>query len=87
MKIKSTTIIRTVVLAVTLLNSILTACDINPLPFSEEQLYEGLSAVATVIASLWAWWENNSFTKNAIAADEVYEQLQAEDKTPNADER
>ena len=86
MKIKNATIIRTVVLAVTLLNSILTACGINPLPFSEEQMYEGLSAAATVIASIWAWWENNSFTKNAIAADEVYDELQARDKE-SADER
>lgn len=86
MKIKSATIIRTIVLAITLINSILTACGINPLPFSEEEVYEGLSAVATVIASIWAWWENNSFTKNAIAADKVLDELQAKDKTP-ADER
>ncbi len=86
MKIKNATIIRTIVLAVTLLNSILTACGINPLPFSEEQVYEGLSAVATVIASIWAWWENNSFTKNAIAADKVYDELKARDKE-SADER
>lgn len=86
MKIKNATIIRTVVLALTLLNSILTACGINPLPFSEEEMYEGFSAVATVIASIWAWWENNSFTKNAIAADEVLDSLQAKDKE-SADER
>lgn len=87
MKVKTSTIIRTIVLAVTLLNSILTACGINPLPFSEAEMYEGLSAVATVIASLWAWWENNSFTKNAIKADEVYEQLQAEDKAIEESEK
>lgn len=75
MKIKTATIVRTVVLAITLLNSILTACGINPLPFSEEEMYEGLSAVATVIASIWAWWENNSFTKAAILADEEYDRL------------
>lgn len=86
MKVKTATIIRTIVLAITLLNSILTACGINPLPFSEEQVYEGLSAVATVIASLWAWWENNSFTKNAIAADELYDELKANEKA-SADER
>ena len=87
MKIKTATIVRTVVLAITLLNSILTACGINPIPFSEEEMYEGLSAVATVIASIWAWWENNSFTKNAIKADEVYEELQAQDKAIEENER
>lgn len=87
MKIKNATIIRTIVLAITLLNSILTACGINPLPFSEEQMYEGLSAVATVIASIWAWWENNSFTKNAIKADELYEELQEQDKAATESEK
>ena len=80
MKVKTATIIRTVVLAITLLNSILTACGINPLPFSEEELYEGVSAVATTIASIWAWWENNSFTKNAIKADEIYEELKESER-------
>ena len=63
-----------------MLNSILTACGINPLPFSEEELYEGVSAVATTIASIWAWWENNSFTKNAIKADEIYEELKESER-------
>ena len=80
MKIKTATIVRTVVLAITLLNSILTTCGINPLPFSEEEMYEGLSALATTIASLWAWWENNSFTKAAILADEEYDRLKEEEE-------
>ncbi len=75
MKVKTSTIVRTVVLALALLNSVLTACGINPLPFSEEEMYEGVSAVATTIVSLWAWWENNSFTKAAIEADKVYDEL------------
>lgn len=26
----------------------------------------------TVVSTLWAWWKNNSFTKNAQEADEKY---------------
>lgn len=29
----------------------------------------------TSAAAIWAWWENNSFTKEALAADSYLEQL------------
>lgn len=74
-KVSAETIIRTVVLAVTLINSILTAAGKNPLPFAEDELYGIISSVATIGASLWAWWKNNSFTQNAIEADEVLKNL------------
>lgn len=70
MKCKKETWIRTVVLAVSLLNQLLTVFGQNPLPFSDEAVYEGLSALVTVGASLWSWWKNNSFTAEAVAADE-----------------
>lgn len=62
--------IRTVVLAVALLNQILTAAGMNPLPFSEEGMYQFLSTVVTAGVSLWNWWKNNSFTAYAVKADE-----------------
>ncbi len=80
MNVKASTIIRTIVLAVVLVNNILTMNGLNPLPFSEEEMYEIVSGIATVAASLWAWWENNSFTKAAIKADEEYERIKAEEK-------
>ncbi len=63
------TISRTVFLALALVNSLLTAFGKNPLPFSDEELYAGVSSVVNVIASLLAWWKNNSFTKEALKAD------------------
>ena len=70
MKCNKDTWIRTVVLAVSLINQLLTVFGQNPLPFSDDAVYEGLSAVVTVAASLWSWWKNNSFTAEAVAADE-----------------
>ena len=75
---KKETIIRTALLFLALLNQILTLCGINPLPFSDEQVYEGLSFAATAVTALWAWWKNNSFTKAAQAADQLLEQLKGE---------
>ena len=69
-KIEKGTIVRTVVLAVALVNQGLTISGRNPLPFTTEEVGQGVSMVLTVGASLWAWWKNNSFTQAAIAADE-----------------
>lgn len=76
-KIPTETIIRAIVLFVTLVNTILTMSGKNPLPFAEEELYAWLSAAATVAATLWAWWKNNSFTPEAIQADEYLAELKA----------
>lgn len=69
-KIEKGTIVRTAVLAVALLNQALTISGHNPLPFSDEDVGQGVSMLLTVGASLWAWWKNNSFTQAAITADE-----------------
>lgn len=75
MKVKTETIVRTIILVVALVNQILTATGKNPLPFSETEMYEGLTALVTIGAALWAWWKNNSFTKAAITADEYMNEL------------
>lgn len=76
-KVSKETIIRTVVLVFALVNQVLTALNINPLPFSEEEVYEAMSLVLTAAASIWAWWKNNSFTAAAIEADKLKDQLKA----------
>ena len=63
------TVLRTAVLVIALINQLLTVFGKNPLPFSNEAVYEGLSMVVTVGASLWSWWKNNSFTPDAVEAD------------------
>ena len=83
-KISAETIIRTIVLAFVLINQTLTMLGKNPLPYSEETVYEFFTAAATVIASLWAWWKNNSFTKEAIAADEYMNALKDDKSVQSA---
>lgn len=75
MKIKTETIIRTVILAVALINQILTSTGHCVLPITDAQITEGITLVFTIGASVWAWWKNNSFTKCAIQADEVLSNL------------
>ena len=84
-KVSVETIVRTVVLVATLINSVLTMLGKNPLPFSEDDLYTVLSAAATIAATVWAWWKNNSFTTEAIKADEYLHELKADRNAESED--
>lgn len=77
MQVKKETIIRTIVLVVALVNQALTIAGKSPLPFEAEEITEGLSYLFTVVAALWAWWKNNSFTSAAIKADNVMHAIKA----------
>ena len=79
MKIKADTIARTIVLILALVNQVLAMCGKNVLPFADETIYELVTLLFTIGASAWAWWKNNSITKNAIEADEYLTQLKKEE--------
>lgn len=74
-KIKTETIIRTVVVLVALINQILAICGKDTLPLYESDIVQIVTLVATIASSLWAWWKNNSFTHNAIKADDYKQHL------------
>lgn len=69
---------RTICLIVALLNSLLTAFNKSPLPIDNEQLQQLVSTLITVVVAIINWWKNNSFTKEAIEADELFARLRAE---------
>lgn len=74
-KIKIATLTRTAVLILALANQILSATGHSPIPVEDAQLEQLISTGLTVGAAIWAWWKNNSFTKEAIAADNYLESL------------
>lgn len=74
-KVKANTIARTIVLILALINQGLAIAGKETLPFTEDTVYQAVSLIATIVASLWAWWKNNSFTKNAIEADKILAKL------------
>lgn len=71
------TIARTAVLLLALTNQILSAMGKSPLPIESTTVEQLVTAGITTIAALVAWWKNNSFTKEAIAADKEYDRLKA----------
>ena len=70
-KISKGTIIRTAVLGLAIVNNALAIAGKSPLPVDNQTVTEVISFVFTTAAAFAAWWKNNSFSQNAIAADEV----------------
>ena len=68
------TVARTAVLLLALTNQVLSAMGKPLLPIDSAELEQLVTAGCTTVAALIAWWNNNSFTQAALAADEVYEQ-------------
>lgn len=71
--ISAGTIARTAVLLLALTNQMLSALGKPVLPIKSAQLEQLVSVGITTVASLVAWWKNNSFTQEALAADVEYE--------------
>jgi len=71
-KISRGTIIRTVVLALALVNQLLVSFGYAPFPVGSEELTEILSTIFTLVTAIIAWWKNNSFTQKAIEADATF---------------
>ena len=69
------TIARTAVLALALINQILSAAGKPVLPIESTQLEQLISTGFTTVSALVNWWFNNSFTKEAIQADAEFERL------------
>ena len=69
--IQTGTIVRTALLALALLNQILVYTGHSVLPITDAILEMIITNGFTLVMSLIAWWKNNSFTKKAIAADQV----------------
>lgn len=72
-EITAGTIARTAVL-------LLSAFGKSPLPIESATVEQLVTAGITTTAALIAWWKNNSFTKEAIAADKLYASLRQENR-------
>ena len=65
------TIARTIILALALVNQILTATGHGIINISDDDVNTLISTIFTVVSAVVAWWKNNSFTQSALKADEV----------------
>lgn len=78
MKITKGTIIRTIALAVVLLNLLLKALGKPLIDYDEGTVMYWLEYIIEMAVILVTFWKNNSFSENAIKADEFLKQLKNE---------
>lgn len=69
MEITAGTIARTIILALALINQLLSASGHAVIPIEDATIESLVSTAFTVIVALVAWWKNNSFTKTAQFGD------------------
>lgn len=73
-------IVRLAVLIILLINQTLIVMGWSPLPYTEDQIFEAVSSVATVAVAIWTWYKNNNVTKEAQQAQEYLDKLKGEGK-------
>lgn len=78
MKISKGTIVRTVMLIIVLLNMILKHFGIDVINVSENEVLSVLEMLIEIATIIVTFWKNNSFTQNAIKADEFLKTLKGE---------
>jgi SPP1 family holin len=76
-KIDSQVIARTIILAIALINQIFAIFGRQQIPVQEDTVYQIVSLIFTIVTTVWSWWKNNSFTPEAIKADEYMHKLKA----------
>lgn len=69
--ITSGTIARTIILALALVNQLLSVTGHAVLPIEDAQIETLVSTIWTIVAAVAAWWKNNSITESAVEADKV----------------
>ena len=74
-KISASTLARTAALALALTNQILSTTGHAVLPIESAQLEQLVSTGLTIATALVSWWNNNSFTPEAIEADDFMTRL------------
>ncbi len=69
--VKKDVLMRITVLAITLINLILTAAGKNPLGIASDEVYVAVSGIAASLSAVWAAWKNNSMTTAASVGDRL----------------
>lgn len=76
-KIQPDTIARTIILALALVNQLLSATGHAVIPIEDETIESLVSYIVTVVVAIWTWWKNNSFTQAALRGDQVMHEIKA----------
>lgn len=75
MQITKRTIASTIINLIALINAIMVMLGKPILPISDDQVGVIVSVILTICAWAYGFWKNNSFTSEAIKADEYFDLL------------
>ena len=75
MKITKGTLVRTIMLVIVLINIILKKLGIELINVDENAVLEIVETLIEIAVIVVSFWKNNSFTENAIKADEFLQKL------------
>ena len=75
--VKADTIARTIILALALINQILSVSGHPVIPIEDETIEMTVSYVVTVVVAIWTYWKNNSWTQAALAGDQAKDEVKA----------
>lgn len=75
MKISKGTIVRTIMLAVVVLNMILKHFGFDVINVTESEILSTVEILIELAVIIVSFWKNNSFTEKAIQADEFLKNL------------
>lgn len=85
--ISAATYVRYILMIIAALNSILNMFGCNPINVDENQLYDVISNILTVVILFVNTYKNNSITGPAIEGDKVMKQLKADAKNEISKEK
>lgn len=71
MDVKKRAITRLIVAAIAMLNAILTAAGVNPIPFDETLVTEWISYAFDGAMLIWVWWKDAPITEAGITGHDV----------------
>ena len=69
------TILRTILLIITVINMVLETAGVDVIPTDESFIASAIETLVEIGAVVASWWYNNSFTEKARKADEFFNQL------------
>lgn len=75
MKISKGTIVRTILVVLAIINIVLKQLGYDVINVSESEVLTLVETLLEVAVIVVAWWKNNSFSENAIRADEFLKTL------------
>ena len=79
MKISKSTIIRTILVAIVIINFVLEKLGVDLIPADESVIAMIVETVIEIAVLVVGFWKNNSFSQAAIRADEFLKELRSDE--------